>query len=149
MDITFDSNVWERAINEEEPHLVEIKNKIRDGKMRAYICEITLNLEAIQKKKRAEFFGNYEPSMTVEHLPPENGTLSMRVGFGPNTELHPGIHPKQWGKLLKARDLGFKVLRMTNIGTVRTKEIPDDMYVRYGDKGFWGMLTCLEIAMIL
>ncbi len=133
MDITFDSNVWERAINEEEPHLVEIKNKILDGKIQAYICEITLNLEAIQREKRAEFFENYEPRMTVEHLPPENGTLSMRVGFGPNTELHPGIHPKQWDKLLKARDLGFKVLRMTNIGTVRTKEIPDDMYVEHDD----------------
>ena len=53
MDITFDTNVWERAINEEEPHLVEIKNKIRDGKIRAYICEIALSLEAIQKQKRS------------------------------------------------------------------------------------------------
>ena len=145
MNITFDTNVWEPMVNEEKPHLIEIKNRIRDGKIQAYICEITLNLEAIQKKKRAEFFGNYEPSMTVEHLPPENGTLSMRVGFGPNTELHPGIHPKQWVKLLGARDLGFKVPRMTNIGTVRTKEIPDDMYIQHDDiEEFWRYAELLK-----
>ena len=134
MNITFDSNVWEPMVNEEKPHLVEIKNKIRDGKIHAYICEISLNLEAIQRRRRAEFFGNYEPSITMEHLPPENGRLSMRIGIGPNTELHPGLPSQQWPKLLMARDLGFCVLRMTNSpGTVRTEEIPSDMYVQHDD----------------
>ena len=138
MDITFDTNVWEPVVNEEKPHLIEIKNKILDGKIQAYICEITLDLEAIQRKERAEFFENYEPHRTVEHLPPENGKLVMRIGFGPNTELHPGLPPEQWVKFLKARDLGFRVLRMTNVETVRTKEIPDDMYVQHDDmQEFW------------
>ena len=138
MKITFDSNVWERVINEEEHHLVKINNKIREGKIQAYICEIALGLEAIQKKKRAEFFGNYKPRTTVEDLPPENGQLGMLFCIEPDTEQHPGIHPKQRDKLLKARDLGFKVLRMTNLGTVRTQEIPDDMYVRQDDiEEFW------------
>ena len=143
MNITFDTNVWEPVVEEEKPHLIEIKNAIRDGKIQAYICEITLNLEAIQKVKRAEFFENYKPRTTVEDLPPENGTLRMRISVGPNTELHPGIHPKQWDKLLKARDIGFQVLRMTNFGTVRTKEIPDDMYVQQDDEEF------LEYAELL
>ena len=133
MNITFDSNVWERLVNEEKPHLIEIKNKILEGKIQAYICEIALNLEAIQKDKRAEFFGSYEPRITVKHLPPENGEFGMQFCIAPNTDLHPGIHEKQWDKLLKARDLGFRVLRMTNFGTVRTKEIPDDMYVEHDD----------------
>ena len=138
MDITFDSNVWERMINEEEHHLVEIKNKVLDGKIRAYICEIALDLEAIPKKKRVEFFGNYKPGIEAKDLPPENGKLGMRVRLGPNTKMHPGIPPEQWDKLLEARDLGFKVLRMTNIGTIRTKEIPDDMYVQHDDiEEFW------------
>ena len=133
MNITFDSNVWEPVVEEEKPHLIEIKNNIRDGKIQAYICAINLNIEAIQKDKRAELFGNYEPSITVEHLPPE-----MRVCIAPNTKFHPGLHPKQWNKLLKARDLGFRVLGMTNFGTVRTKEIPDDMYVQHDDiEEFW------------
>lgn len=143
MNITFDTNVWEPLINEEKPHLVEIKNKIRDGKIQPYICEISLDLEAIQKKERAEFFGNYKSRITVDHLPPENGEFRMRFCIAPNTEVHPGIHQKQWNKLLKARDLGFQVLRMTNAGTVRTKEIPDDMYVQQDDEEF------LEYAELL
>ena len=138
MNITFDTNVWEPMVQEEKPHLIEIKNAIRDGKIQAYICEITLNLEAIQKVKRAEFFENYKPITTVGDLPPENGKLGMQFSIAPNTEVHPGIHQKQWDKLLKARDLGFRVLRMTNFGTVRTKEIPDDMYVQHDDiEEFW------------
>ena len=143
MNITFDTNVWEPMVNEEKPHLIEIKNKILDGKIQAYICEIALDLEAIQNKKRAEFFENYEPITTVEDLPSENGKLGMQFSIAPNTEVHPGIHQKQWDKLLKARDLGFRVLRMTNAGTVRTKEIPDDMYVQQGDEEF------LEYAELL
>ena len=133
MNITFDSNVWERVINEEEHHLVKIKNKIRDGKIRPYICEIALTLEAIQRKLRPEFFENYKPSITIEVLPLENGEFSIQLGIGPNTELHPGIHLKQRGKLLNARDFGCRVLRMMNFGIVRTKEIPDDMYVEHAN----------------
>ena len=134
MNITFDTNVWEPIIKEEKHHLVEIRNKIRDGKIQAYICEITLSLEAIQRKERAEFFGNYESSITVKDLLPENGKFRMQFCIAPNTDLHPGIHEKQSDKLLKARDLGFQVLRMTtNAETVRTKEIPDDMYVQHDD----------------
>ena len=44
MNITFDSNVWERVVNEEDHHLVNIKNKIRIGEIQAYICEIALSL---------------------------------------------------------------------------------------------------------
>ena len=134
MKITFDSNVWERVINEEEHHLVKIKNKIREGKIQAYICEIALTLEAIQRNQRFEFFENYQPCITVEDLPPENGMFRMQVGVRPNTEQHPGIHPRPRETLLQARDLGFKVLRMTNgPGAVRTEEIPDDMYARQDD----------------
>ena len=145
MNITFDSNVWEPMVNDEKPHLVKIKNKIRDGKIQAYICEIALDLEAIQNKERPKFFGTYEPNMTVEDLPPENGKLGMRIGIGPNTELHPGLPSQQWAKLLKARDLGFRVLRMTNWGTVRTEEIPDDMYVQHDDiEEFWRYAESLK-----
>ena len=64
----------------------------------------------------------------------------MQFCIAPNTDLHPGIHEKQWDKLLKARDLGFRVLRMTNFGTVRTEEIPDDMYVQHEDEKYAELL---------
>ena len=137
MKITFDSNVWERVINREKPHFVEINNKIREGKIEAYICHIALSLEAIKTRERPKFFENYKPCETVEEFSLENGTLGMQIGIGPSTEQHPGIPPQQWSKLLKARDLGFKVLRMTNIGPARAK-VPDDMYVEQDDtEEFW------------
>ena len=138
MKVTFDTNVWRRLVNEGRSHLVEIKNKISDGKIQAYICEITVNLEAIRRQKRAEFFKSYKPKWTVEDLPPENEKLRMSVGIGPNTELHPGLPAELKDDLLKAHNLGFRVLRMTNIGTVRTKEISDNMYVQHDDlEEFW------------
>lgn len=78
MNITFDTNVWRRLVNEEKPHLVEIKNKIRDGKIQAYICEITSNLEAIRRQKRAEFFENYKPKWTVH----DKNRTQLEKAFG-------------------------------------------------------------------
>lgn len=138
MNVTFDSNVWERIIDENDCHLAEIKDKIRDGRIQSHICEIALSLEPIKKKLRAEFFENYHFRTTVNNLPPKGETLTMQIGFKPNVELHPGFHPKLWAKILEARNLGFRVLRMTNIGTVRPKNIPDDMYINPTDMDeFW------------
>lgn len=147
MNVTFDSNVWERVIDEDNHHLVKIKDKIRNGRIQAYICEIALSLEPIEKKSRSKFFEDYQPRITVNHLPSEGETFTMQVRFAPNVELHPGHHPKQQAKLLEARNLGFRVLRMTNFGTVRTKEIPDDMYMDHADADideFWKYAERLE-----
>ena len=138
MNVTFDSNVWEKVIDEDDRHFVKIKNKIRTGEIRPYICQIALSLEAIQKKLRAEFFKSYKPSIKFRDEPTEDGMVRMRMCIEPNNELHPGFHPKLRCKLLKARDLGFRVLRMTRIGTVRPKDIPDDMYVDFASiDEFW------------
>lgn len=138
MNVTFDSNVWERVIDENDYHLAEIKDKIRKGRIQPHICEIALSLEPIKRKLRAEFFENYHLRTTVNNLPPKGETLTMQIGFKPNVELHPGFHPKLWAKILEARNLGFRVLRMTNIGTVRPKDIPDDMYINPTDMDeFW------------
>lgn len=134
MNVTFDSNVWENVIDEVDDHHARIKHKILTGEIRPYICEIALSLEAIEKKRRAEFFENYKPSIKSEDLPTEDSKVRMRVCIEPNKELHPGFNPKLRDKLLKARDLGFRVLRMTRIGTVRPKEVPDNMYVDYASE---------------
>lgn len=145
MKITFDSNTWEKVITEDNQDFLTIKDKIRAGEIHAYICEIALTLEAIEKILRSDHFEDYLPLFEVNHLPAKNGEFSMQICIGPNPELHPGLHPKQLTKLLEARELGFRVLRMTNIGTVRTQEIPDDMYVEYDDLDeFWNYAEPLE-----
>ena len=140
MNVTFDSNVWEKVIDEDNHHFAAIKDKIRNGKIQAYICEIALSLESIEKQIRPEFFVDYRPSITINHLPTEDEKLVMQVCFAPNNELHPGHHPKLQTKLLEARHLGFQVLRMTSFGTIRTQEIPDEMYMDNGNDNideFW------------
>lgn len=129
MNVTFDSNVWERVIDEDNHHFEKIKDKIRDGRIQPYICEIALSLESIERKIRSEFFEDYRPRITVNHLPAEDEKLVMQICVAPNVELHPGHHPKLQSKVLEARNLGFRVLRMTNFGTIRTQEIPDEMYM--------------------
>ena len=131
MNVTLDSNVWEMVVGNPVSHYAKIKDKIRTGEIRPYICEIALSLESIEKKLRPEFFKSYKPSIKFEHLPTKDGMIRMQICTEPNNELHPGLNRKLRDKLLKARDLGFRVLRMTNFQTVRTNEIPDDMYVDY------------------
>ena len=145
MNVTFDSNVWEKVVGKTVSHYTKIKDKIHTGEIRPYICEIALSLEAIEKKLRAEFFKNYKPSIKFEELPTEDGMVRMRMCVEPNNELHPGFHPKLQDKVLKARELGFRVLKMTNLGTVRAKEIPDKMCVDDADQKYIESLaTCSE-----
>lgn len=133
MNVTFDTNVWRRVIDENDCHFAEIKEKIRNGRIQPYICEIALSLEPIKRELRPEFFENYYPRITVNELPSEGEMLTMQFGFTPNVDLHPGFHPKLWAHILEAQDLGFRVLRMTKAGTVRPKDIPDDMYINPTD----------------
>ncbi|MDE0184472.1 MAG: hypothetical protein OXP71_03315 [Candidatus Poribacteria bacterium] len=138
MNVTFDSNVWEKVVGNAVSHYAKIKDKIRTGVIHPYICEIALSLEAIQNKLRTEFFEKYEPSIKFRVVPTEDSKLNMGVSFKPNEELHPGFHPRLKAKLLEAQDLGFRVLRMTRFGTVRPKNIPPAMYVDYGNEDeFW------------
>ena len=134
MNVTFDTNVWRRVIDENDCHFAGIKEKIRNGRIQPYICEIALSLESIERKLRAEFFEDYRPRITSNDLPSEGESLTMQFRFEPNVELHPGFHPKLWAHILEAQNLGFRVLRMTQAGTVRPKDIPDDMYINSTDR---------------
>jgi len=94
---------------------------------RAYLCEIAISLESIQKSARRKFFENYNPSFNFTAEVGPDGGIDGCFQMGPNNASHPGLAPILSEKLLKARELGFKVIRMTNIGTVRSPEIPEDM----------------------
>lgn len=58
--------------------------------------------------------------------------------FFSKNEVHPGLHEELKNKLSQANNLGFKVLRMANLGTVRTTEIPSEMYCNFANtEDFW------------
>src|SRR5258708_19662756 len=92
------------------------------------MSEMSVSLESIQKSKRQEFFRSYMPSTTWTRESAGPGAeIHATFTFGPNTASHPGLHTNLSRNLLKAQELGFKAVRMTNLGTVRIPEIPPHM----------------------
>jgi hypothetical protein len=137
LKVTFDSNVWEKLVSESQDYPT-ITERIQDGSISPYLCEIAISLESIQRTARQRFFKRYTPNFSFTATSQNDGEIGGIVKFGPNNELHPGLHPIPRGNLLKARDLGFRVLRMTNLGTVRSAEIPEDMLCNAEDESsFW------------
>jgi len=135
MNITLDSNVWEKTVSSietDENKYFQLKKLISSKKVKAYICEIALSLESITKKERATFWANYEPlfentTLGGTHNTDGSITIHNHFCFSPNNEKHPGLHQTLIEKLELANALNFKVLRMTNLGTIRTSEIPKEM----------------------
>jgi hypothetical protein len=136
--VTFDTNVWRRLVTEPSQYPA-LREKIVSGEISPYMTEISVSLESIQKSKRQEFFRSYMPSTswTAESVGP-GGQIHATFTFGPDVASHPGLHTKLSQSLPKAQELGFKVIRMTNWGTVRTPEIPQDMLLTVENCGaYW------------
>lgn len=137
MKVTFDSNVWEKLVSEPSDYPA-IKDKILSRSISPHLCEISVSLESIQKSARQRFFPNYNPAFNIAGNSRPDGTIDIKVQVGPNNESHPGLAPILLEKLLKAREMGFKLLPMTNFGTVRSPEIPKDMRVAIeGWDAYW------------
>ena len=135
--VTFDSNVWEKIVKKETKEHEYIYNQISLGNIRAYISEIAISLESLKKKERLGFMRNYKPNITIEdvNINQETGTIHQRLCFSPNLEAHLGLYSKLKESLILAQKLGFMILPMTNLGTVRSPEIPEEMKEEIAD--FW------------
>lgn len=146
MKITFDSNVWEYIVisdNNNNDDFWKLKQLILSKKIQAFICEIAISLESIRKNERANIWKSYEPSIKFKSLGTsknEDGVTMFHnsICFSPDTEKHPSLHPTLINRLELAKKLGFKVLCMTNFGTIRTSEIPKSMKIKFKDtKAYW------------
>jgi hypothetical protein len=133
--VTFDSNVWEPLVVEPSAY-PELREKILIGVISPYMTEISVSLESIQTSARQQFFRSYMPptTWTAESIG-ASGEIHGKFTIGPNTASHPGLHTKLSRNLFKAQELGFKVIRMTNFGTVRSAEIPKDMLLTAEETG--------------
>lgn len=137
MKVTFDSNVWEKVVLEAEGYGF-IKTLILEGKIQPYICEIAISLESIRKKERLPFWQKYEPKSEVIEIENNESHFHGRICFSSDNEAHPGLHHVHKSCLFKAKNLGFKILPMTNFGTVRSPEIPNEMKVSFNNSDeFW------------
>ena len=145
MKVTFDTNVWKRLVRGEQGsrpkwlvYVSYIRDKIVSGVIQPYICEIAISLESIKKEKRLPFWRTYEPKIKNKELPNDGATIRSKFTLGPNNEAHPGLPPELKKDLNLANRLGFKVLRMTNLGTVRSNEIPSEMLINFENiENFW------------
>lgn len=139
--VTFDTNVWRRIVEiEEDSHnkneYRELRRRMENKDIEPFICEIALSLESIARKDRPNFWKSYTPKMEMSSRFEKN-KYSGLFSISPDTSKHPGMHPILQQKLVAAQRLGFKVLRMTNWGTVRCPNIPDSMYAIWDKGSIW------------
>jgi hypothetical protein len=135
--VTFDSNAWETLTGDPDHPLRE---PISSGEVIPFICEIALSMESIKKSERSDFARVYVPQLIEESSSEgsKTGSIHMRLLFGPDNAAHPGLHKTQIEKLKTAKELGFKILVMTNIGTARCPDIDADMKIRFSNTDeFW------------
>jgi len=128
MKIVFDSNVWEKVVDLDAYPYKQILQKIKLRHIYPFICEAAISLESIRKLHRAGFFNSYEPKVEFQSLPSTGDTFGTRVCFSANNELHPPLPEVLLQRLQQAARLGFKVIRMGRFGTVRSSEIPEEMF---------------------
>ncbi|MFG6102239.1 hypothetical protein U2F10_08310 [Leptothoe sp. EHU-05/26/07-4] len=121
----------------------ELCRRIENKDVESFICEIALSLESISRKDRPDFWESYIPQMEMSGRF-ENNQYSGVFSISPDTSKHPGMHPILQRKLAEAQRLGFKVLRMTNLGTVMCPDIPDSMYTVFSEGSFWNY--CERVA---
>lgn len=139
--VTFDTNVWRRVVEIEigsrhENEYRELRHRIENRDIKPFICEIALSLESIANEDRPRFWESYIPKMEMSgHF--EGNQYSGTFSIFPDISRHPGMHPILQRKLVEAQRLGFKVLRMTNLGTVRAPSIPNAMYTSFDEDSFW------------
>ncbi|MEM8504317.1 MAG: hypothetical protein AAF716_14330 [Cyanobacteria bacterium P01_D01_bin.1] len=139
ISVTFDSNVWEKIavpIEQCVGAYKQLRQAVENRSISAYICEIALSIESIQKKNRPALWQTYHPRMEEDIQHVQGSEFSGTFSISPDNSEHPGIHPKQQPKLIEAQELGFQILRMTNFGTIRCLNIPDKMFVNLDDN-FW------------
>ncbi len=144
LKVTFDSNVWEKIVRK-EPNFEVLTNRIIAGEIEPYICEIAVSLESIRKRERLSFWKTYKPKVEIIREDFIDNRVKGTIGFGPDNEAHPGLHPKLKEYLLEACSLGFKVLRMINTGTVRSPEIPEQMKINLSEMDeYWSYADKLD-----
>jgi hypothetical protein len=113
MQVTFDSNTWEKVFDPVDRDWASIRSAITSGRITGFICEAGFRIEAIRKRERAAYFA--EPAMDVQFP----FSIVMRDGkpyvhlmsIGPDDESHPGLPEVQSNKLKHALAAGVRLMR--------------------------------------
>jgi hypothetical protein len=64
MQVSFDSNAWEKVFDPADRDWALVRSAISSGRITGFICEAAFRIEAIRKRERAAYFA--EPAMDVQ-----------------------------------------------------------------------------------
>ena len=134
--VTFDSNVWRKIVTPDAFPKDPIANIYRDlntyarhGQLKGYLSQSIFDLEAVPKKRRSKYFGEYEPKLESKVVDEASeGTIHMSFSIGPNSDGHPGNSHYFKKHLADALSLGFVILSAPRIGTPRSPDIGKELY---------------------
>jgi hypothetical protein len=123
MQVTFDTNVWNRMVFPERHvnsanylSLVKIKNAIRSGHLRGFISEGFGIVEAVKRADRAKFHAQNVPNVEVTNKNYGHGLHGMTIEVRANHSLHPGIGEEFEEELNEALAIGIKLLSTPYLG---------------------------------
>ncbi len=123
MQVTFDTNVWNRMVFPERDvnrpnylSLVKIKNAIKSGQVRGFISEGFGTVEAIKREHRAKFYAQSVPKVEVTNKSYGSGLHGKTIEIKANHSLHPGIGEEFEEELNEALAIGIKLLTTPYIG---------------------------------
>jgi hypothetical protein len=124
MKITFDSNAWEALFDERQPFDAVVASLFAK-RITGYICASNLQIEAIRRISRAEYF--QQPYMGFDFgVVSLDGSPMLRMSFGPDDRHHPGLPATQKEKLERAFEAGVLLIHGGNwLGLPRPIEIID------------------------
>ena len=112
----------ERYINSSNyAALVKLKNAIRSGQVRGFLCESFGIIEAIRREDRAKFHLQNVPKVAVTHKSHGPGLHCLTIDIQANHSLHPGLTKEFEEELNEALMIGMKLLSTPYIGV----PIPD------------------------
>jgi hypothetical protein len=113
MQVTFDTNTWERVFDPVDRDWAPVRLAISSGRITGFICEAGFRIEAIRKRDRAAYFA--EPATDLR-FPFSTAIINGKpyvqfMSFGPDDECHPGLPEVQSNKLKNALAAGVRLMR--------------------------------------
>ncbi len=139
LQITFDSNSWEKIFDPVDHDWAPVRSVIASGRITGFICEAAFRIEAIRKRERAAYFA--EPAMDVQFpfstVIRDGKPYVQIMSIGPDDESHPGLPGVQSNKLKTALASGVRLMRGTAwLGLPSPVEIRDPaLFVQTNDPG--------------
>ena len=133
---TFDSNVWRQVVSPDkypQDRAAGDCKRLHEfsvaGSLKGMLSETMFDLEAIPKKKRADYFGSYEPKTVHTDVAMTAHTYHGRVAIGPDLASHPGNSDYHNQHLADAIAIGFRLLTCPRIGMPKSPDTLRTMFL--------------------